>query len=113
MRFVLALCVVAGCTLSGSAMAGAARRRVRLLEALIQGIGRMRPHMIGMFEPGGRALEASGCPLLEAVGAQMERPGATSRSCCSPGSAPRWSGTLRPPANGWARRTGSTSPWGH
>ena len=72
MRFVLALCVVAGCTLSGSVMAGAVRRRVRLLEALIQGIGRMRPHMIGMFEPVGRALEASGCPLLEAVGAQMQ-----------------------------------------
>lgn len=71
MRFVLALCVVAGCTLSGSAMAGAARRRVRLLEALIQGIKRMRPHMIGMFEPVKRALEASLCPPLEAVGRAM------------------------------------------
>ncbi len=76
MRFVLALCVVAGCTLCGSAMAGAARRRVMLLDALIQGIRRMRPHMIGMFEPVKRALEASGCPILEAVGGGMG-PGVT------------------------------------
>ncbi len=76
MRWVLALCVVAGCTLSGCAMAGAARRRVRLLEALIEGVRRMRPHMIGMFEPVKRALEASGCPILEAVGGGMD-PGVT------------------------------------
>lgn len=71
MRFVLALCVVAACTLCGNAMAAAARRRVRLLEALIQGLKRLRLHMISMFEPVRHALMASDCEILGAVGGNM------------------------------------------
>lgn len=71
MRFVLALCVVTGCTLCGSAMAGAMRRRVRLLEELIRGLKVLRVHMIGMFEPVQSALKASGSAVLEALGEQM------------------------------------------
>ena len=71
MRFVLALCMVAGCTLCGSAMAGAMRRRVRLLEEIIRGLKVLRLHMINMFEPVQSALKASGSAVLEALGEQM------------------------------------------
>jgi len=71
MRFVLALCVVAACTLCGNAMSGASRRRVKLLEGLIGGMKLLKLHMISMFEPVRQALMASGCDLFEAVGKRM------------------------------------------
>ena len=38
MRFVLALCIVAGCALCGRSMAGSARRRYEMLQELLRGI---------------------------------------------------------------------------
>ena len=78
MRFVLALCVVVGCTLCGSAMAGTHRRRVCLLEALLRGIKLLRLHMISMFEPVQQALSATECPMLEGVVAHM-KPGMSAK----------------------------------
>lgn len=74
MRFVLALCVVVGCALCGSAMAGATRRRVRLLESLHQGVRLLRHHMIGMRQPIQLALSGTSCDVLTALGEAM-RPG--------------------------------------
>ena len=76
MRFILGLCVVAGCTLCGSAMAGAQRRRVRLLESVINGLRLLKLHTVSMFEPLPQALGATGCAVLEGVGSQMT-PGAS------------------------------------
>lgn len=71
MRFVLALCVIVGCTLCGSALAGVLRRRVKALESIAQGLKLLRLHMISMFEPLQQALKASGNAVLEALGEQM------------------------------------------
>lgn len=83
MRFILALCVVVGCTLCGKALAGASRRRVELLDQLIQGIRMLRVHMTGMFEPVQHALDRTDCPLLNRIGSDM-------RAGVSAGSA--WAG---------------------
>ena len=71
MRLMLALCVVAGGTLCGSAVPGGARRRVKTLESVTRGIKLLRVHMIGMFQPVPQALSAAECPLLEAVSKAM------------------------------------------
>ena len=71
MRFMLALCAVAGGTLCGSAMSGGVHRRVRTLESLIHGVKLLRVHMIGMFQPVPQALSAAECPLLEALSEAM------------------------------------------
>ena len=71
MRVALALCVVVGCALCGSAMAMGQRRRVRLLEALLRGVKLLRFHMLRMSEPVRQALISSGCAALEAAGRAM------------------------------------------
>ena len=79
MRLILALCVVAGGTLCGSAMSGGVRRRVKALESLASGIRLLRVHMIGMFQPVHQALGGTECPLLESVSRAMT-PGGSAAS---------------------------------
>lgn len=94
MRFVLALCVVIACTLCGNALAGAARRRVRVLESLFQGLKLLRLHMISMFEPVQQALKASGCGILEAVGREMAPGVSASQAWISVGGVQRRKGGM-------------------
>ena len=72
MRVLLAICVVAGCTLCGRSMAGAARRRRELLEQLAGGIARLELQMVDRLEPIRRALQAAGCPLFDEVAGRMD-----------------------------------------
>ena len=72
MRFVLALCIVAGCALCGRSMAGSARRRYEMLQELVRGIRLLRIHMISMFEPLQQSLSRTGAQLFEMVGDAMK-----------------------------------------
>ena len=72
---MLAVALVAGCTLCGKALAGAERRRAELLAALAGGVRALRPRMIGLFEPLRQGLSASDCPLLNQLSAAMEEAG--------------------------------------
>ena len=71
MRWMLAMCVAAGCALCGTAMAAGVRRRVAALKTLIYGLKALRVHMLRMLEPAAQALKAANCPILERVGAGM------------------------------------------
>lgn len=71
MRFALAICVVVGCALCGSALSASARRRAETLAALIEGIKVLRMRMLKLLEPVAAALSGSGCDILAAVGRAM------------------------------------------
>lgn len=71
MRFALAICVVVGCALCGSALSASVRRRAETLAALIEGIKVLRMRMLKLLEPVAAALSGSGCDILAAVGRAM------------------------------------------
>ena len=71
-RIILALALVAGCTLCGKTLAEAARRRVRLLCSLSEGVKLLRTRMMSLFEPVAQLLCQSECPALAQVGNRMD-----------------------------------------
>lgn len=71
-RVILALCVVVGSTMCGKSLSGAARRRVELLKALIDGVKILKVHMVSMFEPVQISLSQSECALMAQIGNHMQ-----------------------------------------
>ena len=66
-RVILALCVVVGSSMCGKSLSGAARRRVELLKALIDGVKILKVHMVSMFEPVQISLSQSESALMARI----------------------------------------------
>ena len=71
-RVILAIVLVVACTLLGRAMGNALRRRVTLLDNLIEGVKMLRLHMSGMLERVSDALAATNCSVFVETGREME-----------------------------------------